>query len=81
MNGILIVRLRQPNRHKLHRAAMLAMERFPEPYWPGLLVVVRDLTISVSRGGGPMERLGEIGLASEGWGLRRLNAPYFFFLI
>src|SRR6476661_3705026 len=35
--GILIVRLRQPNRRKIHQAIMLTMERFQESEWPGLL--------------------------------------------
>jgi len=56
-HGVLIVRLRQPNRAKIHRAVMLAMERFEEGEWRGLLVVVRDSTLSVSRAGGPVERL------------------------
>jgi hypothetical protein len=54
--GVLIVRLRQPNRLKIHNAVMLAIERFGEQEWPGLLVVVRDSTLSVSRAGGPVER-------------------------
>ena len=54
--GIAIVRLRQPNRHRIHKAVMIAIERFREEEWPGLLVVVRDATLSVSRGGGPVER-------------------------
>jgi predicted nuclease of predicted toxin-antitoxin system len=51
--GILIVRLRQPNRRKIHQDAL---EKFPEREWPGLLVVVRDATRSVSRSGGDVER-------------------------
>ncbi len=47
--GILVVRLRQPNRHKIHIAVMLAMVRFAKGQWPGLLVVMRDQTMSVSR--------------------------------
>jgi predicted nuclease of predicted toxin-antitoxin system len=54
--GILIVRLRQPNRLKIHAAVMLALNRFPEGEWPGMLVVVRDTTVSVSRKGGSVER-------------------------
>ena len=54
--GILIVRLRQPNRLKIHHGVMLAIERFGESEWPGLLVVIRDSTLSVSRAGGPVER-------------------------
>lgn len=48
-SGILVVRLRQPNRHKIHNAILLAMGRFAERQWPGLLVVMRDQTMSVSR--------------------------------
>jgi hypothetical protein len=55
--GVLVVRLRQPNRLKIHHAVMLAIERFRESEWAGLLVVVRDSTLSVSRAGGPVERL------------------------
>ena len=54
--GILIVRLRQPNRRKIHQAVMIALQRFRELEWPGLLVVVRDATLSVSRKGGPIEK-------------------------
>jgi hypothetical protein len=31
---------------------MHALERFPDAEWPNLLVVVRDTTISTSKGGG-----------------------------
>jgi predicted nuclease of predicted toxin-antitoxin system len=55
--GILIVRLRQPNRLKIHNAVMLAFDRFPEVEWHGMLVVVRDTTVSVSRKGGSVEQL------------------------
>lgn len=48
-HGILIVRLRQPNRHKINNAVMQAMRRFAEHDWPNRLVVVRDTTISTSR--------------------------------
>ena len=51
-HGILIVRLRQPNRQKIHHAVMHALDRFPDPEWPNLLVVVRDTTMSTSKGGG-----------------------------
>jgi predicted nuclease of predicted toxin-antitoxin system len=55
--GILIVRLRQPNRKRIHDAVMLSLERFQESEWPGLFVVVRDHTLSVSRSGGSTEKL------------------------
>ncbi len=48
-NGILVVRLRQPNRHKINNAVMQAMQRFQAEEWHNLLVVVRDATLSVSR--------------------------------
>jgi len=48
--GILIVRLRQPNRHKIHSRVMRAINQFPEEKWPGLLVVMRDVAQSVWRG-------------------------------
>jgi len=51
-HGILIVRLRQPNRRKIHHAVMHVIERFPDAEWPSLLVVVRDTTMSTSRAGG-----------------------------
>ena len=54
--GILIVRLRQPNRLKIHQSVMHAMERFNEAGWRGLLVVMRDATMSTSRAGGPVEK-------------------------
>jgi hypothetical protein len=55
-SGILIMRLRQPTRLKIHQAVMLALERFRETEWPGQLVVVRDRTLSVSKSGGPIEK-------------------------
>ena len=55
-SGILVVRLRQPNRLRIHQAVILALERFGEREWPGLLVVVRDTTLSTSRAGGPVQR-------------------------
>ena len=49
-HGILVVRLRQPNRHKIHNAVMQTVGRFPNEDWPNLLVVVRDTTMSTYRG-------------------------------
>jgi predicted nuclease of predicted toxin-antitoxin system len=51
-HGIPIVRLRQPNRQKIHHAVMYVIERFPDAEWPNLLVVARDTTMSTSRAGG-----------------------------
>jgi predicted nuclease of predicted toxin-antitoxin system len=48
-HGILIVRLRQPNRQKIHRAVMRVFEQFADSEWPNLLVVMRDTTMSTSR--------------------------------
>lgn len=47
--GILIVRLRQPNRIKIDERVLQAMRRFDEHEWPGLLVVMRDRVQSVRR--------------------------------
>jgi predicted nuclease of predicted toxin-antitoxin system len=46
-HGILVVRLRQPNRHKIHEAVISAVGRFGGK-WSNLFVVVRDRTVSVS---------------------------------
>ena len=45
-HGIMVIRLRQPNREKIHRRAMAAMERIPEDKWPGTLVTLRDVAMS-----------------------------------
>jgi predicted nuclease of predicted toxin-antitoxin system len=50
-HGILVVRLRQPNRLKIHKSVMHAFGQFGEKDWPGRLVVVRDATMSTSRPG------------------------------
>jgi predicted nuclease of predicted toxin-antitoxin system len=50
-HGILVVRLRQPNRVKIHNAVMSAFDSFSEPDWTSLLVVMRDSTMSTSRAG------------------------------
>lgn len=48
-HGVLIVRLRQPNRLKIHQRVLQAMAQFPENEWPGLLVVMRDVAQSTWR--------------------------------
>jgi len=58
-HGILIVRLRQPNRLRIHKSVMFAIERFQETEWRNLLVVMRDSTMSTSRAGGPVKRWNE----------------------
>ena len=40
--GILVVRLRQPNRLKIHERVMLAIGQFGVEEWPGLTVVMKD---------------------------------------
>ena len=46
-HGILIIRLRQPNREKIHNRVMEAINKFNENEWPGMLVVMRDSVQSV----------------------------------
>jgi predicted nuclease of predicted toxin-antitoxin system len=45
-HGILIVRLRQPNRKRIHSAIIRAFDEIGEDDWLGLLVVVRDRALS-----------------------------------
>jgi len=40
--GILIIRLRQPTRQKIHQRAMQALAKYSEEQWVGLTVVMRD---------------------------------------
>jgi predicted nuclease of predicted toxin-antitoxin system len=47
--GILIIRLRRPNRQKIHARIMQAMDQFSESEWPGLLVTMRDVAQSIWR--------------------------------
>jgi len=47
--GILIVLLRRPNRHKINDRVIDAISRFSPEEWPGLLVVMRDETMSTWR--------------------------------
>jgi predicted nuclease of predicted toxin-antitoxin system len=44
--GVLIIRLRRPNRQKIHARIMQAMQQFSESEWPGLLVTMRDVAQS-----------------------------------
>jgi predicted nuclease of predicted toxin-antitoxin system len=50
-HGLLVVRLRRPNREKIHSRVMDAMARFTAAEWPGLTVIVRDRTRSVRKTG------------------------------
>ncbi len=45
--GVLIVRLRKPNRHRLHERIVQVLARFPPNSWPGRLVVARDTVLTV----------------------------------
>lgn len=47
--GILIVRLRQPNRQKIHNRIIRALKQFHPHEWQGLVVVLRDTVQSVWR--------------------------------
>jgi predicted nuclease of predicted toxin-antitoxin system len=60
--GVLVVRLRQPNRMKIHTRVLQAMAQFTEPEWPGLIVVMRDTVQSVIRG----EAAGPNGAGPDG---------------
>lgn len=46
--GVLIIRLRQPNRHKIHQKVMQAIDHFSETDWAGMIVTMRDKTMAVS---------------------------------
>lgn len=41
-HGILIVRLKQPNRYKIHIRVLQAIKQFSAKEWPGLLVIMQD---------------------------------------
>jgi predicted nuclease of predicted toxin-antitoxin system len=47
--GMLIVRLRRPNRSAIHLRVMTAMRQHRPEEWPGLLVVMRDRVKSQRR--------------------------------
>lgn len=46
-NGILIVRLKQPNRLRIHRKVMQAINHFRDEEWFGLTVIMQDMFRSV----------------------------------
>lgn len=50
--GVVIVRLRQPNRQKIHERIIKAINQFNAEQWPGLLVVMRDVMQSISQAQG-----------------------------
>jgi predicted nuclease of predicted toxin-antitoxin system len=41
-HGILIIRLKQPTRLKIHHRVIRAIRRYSEKEWPGLMVVMHD---------------------------------------
>jgi hypothetical protein len=49
-SGVLIARLRQPNRQRLHGRILLALAQFSGSEWSGLTVVVRDSLMNVYHG-------------------------------
>jgi predicted nuclease of predicted toxin-antitoxin system len=51
--GILIVRLKRPNRHQIHQKVMHSLTHFPVDEWPGLTVMMRDVALSVWRNTSP----------------------------
>lgn len=48
-HGIIVVRLRQPNRRRIHQRTMQAITQFATEEWVGLLVVMRDYAQSIWR--------------------------------
>ncbi|MFH1156365.1 MAG: DUF5615 family PIN-like protein [Pseudomonadota bacterium] len=40
--GLLIIRLRQPSRIKIHERVLQAVKRYSQNDWPGLMIVMRD---------------------------------------
>ena len=54
--GILIVRLRQPNRQRIHRRVIAGVNRFREEQWAGTLLVVRDNVQSCWRPNGTFQQ-------------------------
>ena len=41
-HGILIIRLKQPSRQKIHQRVLQALKRYSPEQWPGLMVVMHD---------------------------------------
>ena len=48
-HGVLIIRLRRPNRDRIPQRIMQALQQFSAEEWPGLLVVMRDVAQSTWR--------------------------------
>jgi predicted nuclease of predicted toxin-antitoxin system len=53
--GLLVVRLRQPNRLRIHERVLRAVARVRPADWPGRLVVARDAAVSTWPPGPPTE--------------------------
>lgn len=47
--GVLVIRLRQPNRLRIHQRVLDVLQRMEAVKWPGAAVVARDQTWSVWR--------------------------------
>lgn len=47
--GIIVVRLKKPNRLKIHKRIMRAISLFKEEEWPCLTVIMRDTLYSIRR--------------------------------
>ncbi len=41
-HGILIIRLKQPNRKKIHQRVIQGIYQYVENEWPGLMLIMRD---------------------------------------
>jgi len=52
-HGILVVRLRQPNRLRIHERVLQALSQVGPEEWPDLLVVMRDSARSIWRRDAP----------------------------
>ena len=46
--GALIIRLRQPNRHRIHQRVIQALDHFPEKDWRGKIIIMRDKTMIIT---------------------------------
>src|SRR5882724_11590014 len=46
---VFIIRLRRPNRHKIHQRIMQALRQFSDTEWSDFLVVTRDVAQSTRR--------------------------------
>lgn len=47
--GILIIRLKQPNRKEIHRRVLKALNQYPEREWRGRIVMMKDVVQSTWR--------------------------------